>query len=133
MRISDWSSDVCSSDLLFFWFFIHPRGTRRVACAGSGGSPCPGGREPLFPPQDIPRLRGGRLCPDQGALHPWRAFRCPRPHGHGSACRFPWPLGLRLVALGRLPTGSFFLVRDVTADRQQHCLPVESYFNLLLI
>src|SRR3546814_15968332 len=90
MRISDWSSDVCSSDLngaLFFWFFIHPRGTRRVACAGSGGSPCPGGREPLFPPQDIPRLRGGRLCPESGAPHPWRAFRGPRPQGHGTRYR----------------------------------------------
>src|SRR3546814_18044665 len=87
MRISDWSSDVCSSDLLFFWFFIHPRGTRRVACAGSGGSPCPGGRETLFPPQDIPRLRGGRLCPASGARHPWRLCRGPPPPGHGTRGR----------------------------------------------
>src|SRR3546814_4062563 len=43
MRISDWSSDVCSSDL-------HP-------------------------------------CPDEGARHPWRACRGPRPPGHGSPGR----------------------------------------------
>src|SRR3546814_10264572 len=86
MRISDWSSDVCSSDLQrqrnqddgqsecasdhrrevithCHWPAACRSSARacvqhrhdQVNCAGSGGSPCPGGREPLFPRQDILR------------------------------------------------------------------------------
>src|SRR3546814_2381474 len=35
MRISDWSSDVCSSDLLLFHFHLHGRSSA-LACGPSG-------------------------------------------------------------------------------------------------
>src|SRR3546814_19103674 len=67
MRISDWSSDVCSSDLTCRAFFLSfPQPSETVAEAGFGGSPCPVGREPLFPRQDIHVLTRARAI--HGAL-----------------------------------------------------------------
>src|SRR3546814_1279090 len=52
----------------FFLALLPSEGThdRPVAHAGSGGSPCPVGREPLFPRQDIHVLTGARAI--HGAL-----------------------------------------------------------------
>src|SRR3546814_13074130 len=52
----------------FFLALLPSEGThdRPVAHAGSGGSPCPVGRAPLFPRQDIPVLTRARAI--HGAL-----------------------------------------------------------------
>src|SRR3546814_11282764 len=92
MGISDWSSDVCSSDLV-------------VAIEGDHadlvGHRCIMPRREKAKPAWAPASRrvlsaGGRCslgrtsCPDEGARHPWRACRGPRPPGHGSP-RPPYP------------------------------------------
>src|SRR3546814_8345230 len=87
MRISDWSSDVCSSDLLRAP--PHPRGWTHAALQGRDrgcGSPAPAGMDPMPGPTAsarawLPRTRGdGPLTRQQG-----RGDREAPPHPRG------WP------------------------------------------
>src|SRR3546814_624190 len=131
MRISDWSSDVCSSDLpgqvglleriqalgharvceidvaADDPFELHLRGIEEILAAPEGvvaiegdhadlvGHRCIMPRREKAKPAWAPASRrvlsaGGRCslgrtsCPDEGARHPWRACRGPRPPGPGS-------------------------------------------------
>src|SRR3546814_11063124 len=61
MRISDWSSDVCSSDL-------------QQKDSSFGRSCRPAGRGWLRPPDDV-------VSSSRGAGHPWPALRHPQPAG----------------------------------------------------
>src|SRR3546814_13284012 len=56
MRISDWSSDVCSSDLRRYWLARHNRGADADLARNSRNGP----------PSPQPDLRGARLCSREG-------------------------------------------------------------------
>src|SRR3546814_14883064 len=97
MRISDWSSDVCSSDLVR---------DREQRIQGSG------------------RARLRRLC---GALLPPAALSAPvlrRPVGSGCAvclrpCRRCMAVGFRPPAAGHLPSAVFSLAQDRPPGRRE--------------
>src|SRR3546814_2846455 len=90
MRISDWSSDVCSSDLTCRAFFLSfPQPSETVAEAGFGGSPCPVGREPLFPRQDIHVLTRARAIHGARVAAPGRQDPAHLDAGLGASSKAP--------------------------------------------
>src|SRR3546814_15466092 len=92
MRISDWSSDVCSSDLTCRAFFLSfPQPSETVAEAGFGGSPCPVGREPLFPRQDIHVLTRAHAIHGALVAAPGRQDPAHLPAGIGRSHKAPTP------------------------------------------
>src|SRR3546814_4684440 len=66
MRISDWSSDVCASDLLTGAGFAQPPSNADVPTAAASPA-CPESRPirpPLFPVQMVREKRGGSVVLD---------------------------------------------------------------------
>src|SRR3546814_3738100 len=88
MRISDWSSDVCSSDLQFTDRLTHRLETRGTRFHGVARTPGPPVVEQLFITREISRFLAG--------LHPVGKLRGRRSEERRvgkecvSTCRFRW-------------------------------------------